>query len=105
MIPNLRFQEFQDDFNCDKLGQLITSFSGGTPSASNKAYYDGDIPFIKSGEINDAKTEQFINEIALANSSAKIVNKGDLLLALYGATSGEIAISKLEGAINQVYSA
>ena len=101
MIPKLRFQEFQDDFNSDKLGQLITSFSGGTPSASNKAYYDGDIPFIKSGEINDAKTEQFINEIALANSSAKIVNKGDLLLALYGATSGEIAISKLEGAINQ----
>ena len=101
MTPNLRFQEFQDDFNSDKLGQLITSFSGGTPSASNKAYYDGDIPFIKSGEINDAKTEQFINEIALANSSAKIVNKGDLLLALYGATSGEIAISKLEGAINQ----
>ena len=56
MIPNLRFQEFQDDFNSDKLGHLITSFSGGTPSASNKAYYDGDIPFIKSGEINDAKT-------------------------------------------------
>lgn len=42
-----------------------------------------------------------ITEAGLNNSSAKLVNKGDLLLALYGATSGEVDISKIDGAINQ----
>ena len=47
------------------------------------------------------KTELFITEEGLNNSSAKRVEIGDLLLALYGATSGDIAISKINGAINQ----
>ena len=46
-------------------------------------------------------TELFLSEDGLKNSSAKLVSKGDLLLALYGATSGEIGISKIDGAINQ----
>jgi len=76
-------------------------YSGGTPRTTNKAFYDGNIPFIKSGEINSDYTEQFISKEGLDNSSAKMVNKGDLLYALYGATSGEVAISKINGAINQ----
>ncbi len=84
-----------------KLGDIGVFFSGGTPKSSNKEYYNGDIPFIKSGEISQNKTEQFITKLALENSSAKMVKKGDLLFALYGATSGECAISKIEGAINQ----
>ena len=76
-------------------------FSGGTPSSTNKAYYDGDIPFIRSGEIASDSTDLFLSESGLNNSSAKIVEKGDLLLALYGATSGQIAISQIKGAINQ----
>lgn len=47
------------------------------------------------------KTELFITEVGLDNSAAKIVDVGDLLLALYGATSGDIAISQIKGAINQ----
>ncbi|KAA6311382.1 hypothetical protein EZS27_037478, partial [termite gut metagenome] len=66
-----------------------------------KDYYNGDIPFIKSGEIHKNHTEQFISEKALKNSSAKMVEKGDLIYALYGATSGEVGISKVAGAINQ----
>src|SRR5699024_48124 len=54
-----------------------------------------------SGEINDDKTELFITEEGLNNSSAKMVSKGDILYALYGATSGEVGISKINGAINQ----
>src|SRR5208283_2258810 len=64
-------------------------------------YFEGEIPFIKSGEINSENTEQFISLNALKNSSAKLVKKGDLLYALYGATSGEVGISKIDGAINQ----
>ena len=84
-----------------KLGDIGTFFSGGTPKSDNKKYYNGDIPFIKSGEISKDKTEQFITKLGLDNSSAKMVKKGDLLFALYGATSGECAISKINGAINQ----
>ncbi|MGV0948207.1 restriction endonuclease subunit S [Empedobacter falsenii] len=97
----LRFPEFKDDWNNNKLEEFCTFFSGGTPSSTNKLYYNGNIPFIKSGEISSNKTEQFLTEEGLSNSSAKLVNKGDILYALYGATSGQVSISKIDGAINQ----
>ena len=52
-------------------------------------------------ELHKDKTELFITEDGLNSSAAKLVEIGDLLLALYGATSGDIAISKIKGAINQ----
>ena len=84
-----------------RLGDVCSFFSGGTPSRSNPGYYGGNIPFIGSGDIKYSSVNQFITERALRNSSAKLVRKGDLLYALYGATSGETAISKMDGAINQ----
>jgi len=100
-FPKLRFPEFTDPWEQRKLGEITNSYSGGTPSVGIKEYYNGSIPFIRSGEINSCFTELFITEKGLNNSSARIVNKGDILYALYGATSGEVAISKLTGAINQ----
>lgn len=100
-IPNLRFPEFSGEWEEVKLGKIATFFSGGTPTSSNKRYYDGSIPFIGSGKISANSVDQYITQEALKNSSAKLVKKGDLLYALYGATSGEVAISKLDGAINQ----
>lgn len=99
---------FKDD-NCNAynvweekhLDEICTFFSGGTPTSSNKDYYNGDIPFIGSGNISNNQVEQFITNEALKSSSAKMIEKGDLLLALYGATSGQSAIAKLSGAINQ----
>ena len=84
-----------------KLGEVTTSYSGGTPMVGIQDYYDGEIPFIRSGEISEEKTELFISEKGLKNSSAKLVEPGNILYALYGATSGEVAISRLKGAINQ----
>ena len=84
-----------------KLGDISESYSGGTPTADKKEYYNGDIPFIRSGEISSDKTELFITDEGLNNSSAKMVQIGYILYALYGATSGEVSISKLKGAINQ----
>ncbi|WP_233861254.1 restriction endonuclease subunit S [Tenacibaculum piscium] len=89
------------DWQEKKLGEVCTFFSGGTPTSTNREYYLGEIPFIGSGNIYDSKVFNFITEEALKNSSAKIVEKGDLLYALYGANSGEVSISKLCGAINQ----
>lgn len=67
----------------------------------NKSYYGGKIPFIRSAEIHKDKTELFITENGLKNSSAKLIKKGTLLYALYGATSGEVDVSNIDGAINQ----
>ncbi|MFZ1580893.1 MAG: restriction endonuclease subunit S, partial [Saprospiraceae bacterium] len=103
LIPELRFPEFKNDREWEEntIGEVFNSFSGGTPSTSEREYYGGKIPFIRSAEINREKTELFLTEEGLKNSSAKIVNKGDLLVALYGANSGDSAISKINGAINQ----
>jgi len=100
-VPHLRFPEFTDEWGKYKLSDVCSFFSGGTPSSSKKEYYDGSIPFIRSGELHMNKTELFITEEGLNNSAAKMVEIGDLLLALYGATSGDIAIGQIKGAINQ----
>ena len=100
-VPNLRFKEFSGKWEKIKLGDKCTFYSGGTPLTTNKKYYDGNIPFIRSAEISSTSTELNISEDGLNNSSAKMVKKGDLLYALYGATSGEVSISKIDGAINQ----
>ena len=84
-----------------RLGDECVFFSGGTPKSTDSSYYGGSIPFIRSGEIHGEKTELFLTEAGLQNSSAKMVSKGDLLIALYGATSGEVDISKIDGVINQ----
>ncbi len=93
--------EFDDEWKEVRLGEVASFFSGGTPLRSNSNYYIGDIPFIGSGNITDASVNTYINKTALSSSSAKLVNQGDILYALYGATSGEVAISKIDGAINQ----
>ena len=100
-FPEIRFKGFTDAWEQRKLGEVVKSYSGGTPTASNKEYYGGDIPFIRSAEINSDTTELYITQKGLDNSSAKIVEKGTILYAMYGATSGEVGISKINGAINQ----
>ena len=100
-VPNLRFPEFEGEWEICKLSDLCTFFSGGTPNSSNKDFYGGKIAFIRSGELHANKTELFITQKGFESSSAKMVDVGDLLLAMYGATSGDIAISKIKGAINQ----
>ena len=90
-----------EDWEVKRLGDFSTFFSGGTPRSGNPSFYGGGIPFIRSGEIGNDKTELFLSKEGLESSSAKLVEKGDLLYALYGANSGQCAISKINGAINQ----
>ena len=100
-LAKIRFKGYDISLERKTIGDITTSFSGGTPKSSNKSYYEGNIPFIRSGEVKSKQTELFISDEALNNSSAKLVEKGDILYALYGATSGEVAISQINGAINQ----
>lgn len=99
--PKIRFKGYADTWEQRKVSEITTSYSGGTPKAGKAEYYDGDIPFIRSGEIYDKYTELFITQEGMNNSSAKMVSKGDILYALYGATSGEVSRAGLDGAINQ----
>src|SRR5699024_7459474 len=100
-VPKRRFKGFEDEWRKDKLMNIAETYSGGTPSITSKLFYNGDIPFIRSGEIGKQVTNLHITEEGLTNSSARLVNQGDILYALYGATSGEVSISKINGAINQ----
>ncbi len=99
--PKIRFKGFTDAWEQRKLGDISDSYSGGTPTAGKAEYYGGCIPFIRSAEVNSDTTELFLTEEGLKKSSAKMVNKGDILYALYGATSGEVGLARLDGAINQ----
>ena len=100
--PNLRFKGFTGAWEQRKLGAITDTYSVGTPQVSVKGYYsNNEIPFIRSSDIHKDKTELYISSKGLKNSSAKLVSKGYILYALYGATSGEVDISKIDGAINQ----
>ena len=99
--PILRFKNFKDNWLPHKFNDIANTFSGGTPAISNKDYYGGNIPFIRSAEINKNTTQLHLTPDGLKNSSAKFIKKGTLLYALYGATSGEVGIAQIDGAINQ----
>lgn len=93
-----------EDWEVKRIGEISDSFSGGTPSTSNSAYYNGNIHWISSGELNQSRiktTKEFITKKGLKYSSAKLVGEGTLLVAMYGATAGVSAITEVEGAINQ----
>lgn len=99
--PDVRLPGFTDPWEQRKLRDLSNSYSGGTPLVSIRAYYGGNIPFIRSAEINSDSTALYLTNEGMVNSSAKMVVKGDILYALYGATSGEVGRAKINGAINQ----
>ena len=86
------------------LGEVGTWQSGGTPSRSNKTYYGGNIPWLKTGDLNDGLISyipESITEEAVANSSAKINPTGSVLIAMYGATIGKLGILTFPATTNQ----
>ena len=79
--------------------------SGGTPQKSNSEYYEnGNIPWLNTKEISFnriRKTKQFITEAGLRQSSAKWVRANSVVVAMYGATAGKVAITKIPLTTNQ----
>ncbi len=83
---------------CDKI------FAGGTPSSTKEEYYNGTIPWLRSGEINFNgidKTEKTITELGFSKSSARWVRKNSVLLAMTGATVARSAVNNIELTANQ----
>lgn len=88
-----------------KLGEVCETSSGGTPSKSHKEYYEGGtIPWLRSGEVSQGliyNTEFFITDLGLEKSSAKIFPVDTVVIAMYGATVGQVGLLKNEMATNQ----
>lgn len=105
LTGEVRLPGFEGKWRSLRILNFCNTYSGGTPSRTRKEFYEnGTIPWIKSGELNSRKvtqTEEYITEKALANSTAKLVNPETILLALYGATAGVVAMSKIRASINQ----
>ena len=96
--------EVPDNWAWTTLGNIGTWQAGGTPSRSNKSYYGGNIPWLKTGDLNDGLVTNIpekITEDAVANSSAKINPTGSILIAMYGATIGKLGILTFPATTNQ----
>ncbi|HEK1994814.1 TPA: restriction endonuclease subunit S [Pseudomonas aeruginosa] len=87
-----------------KISDFCQTGSGGTPSRDIPEYYEGDIPWIKSGDLREnivTSATEFISQEAINKSSAKIVSQGAILVAMYGATVGRMALLGIDAATNQ----
>ncbi len=93
-----------EDWEIQKLDAFCSVYSGGTPSTARHDFYGGHIPWITSGDLNARRITEVPNYLTQAgfdSSAAKMVKSGDLVVALYGATAGVVAVTEIEAAINQ----
>ncbi|MCQ2583803.1 MAG: restriction endonuclease subunit S [Treponema sp.] len=108
-FPGYKTTQFENGipvgWKVEKLGNLYDSMSGGTPSREHEEYYQNGIyPWIKTGELKDCpilETEELITEDAIKHSSAKLFKKDSLIIAMYGATIGQLGINKMDATCNQ----
>ena len=95
----------KEGWEVKKLGNICETSSGGTPSKSHPEYYEGgNIPWLRSGEISQGhiyETELYITDEGLKKSSAKIFPIDTVVIAMYGATVGQVGILKKEMSTNQ----
>jgi type I restriction enzyme, S subunit len=104
------FGEIPEEWNISSIGEKCKLGTGGTPRRSKPDYFKGEIPWVKTGEINFKpinSTEEHISRKAVEESSAKVYPKGSLLVAMYGQgiTRGRSAILNIDAAINQACAA
>ncbi len=98
------FEKKGDGWEKQKLSDIAFVKSGGTPSRSKKEYWEGNIAWYSSGELNDIYTknpERFINELAIENSNAKLFPKGSLLIGMYDTAALKMSIIDRDATFNQ----
>ena len=96
--------EIPQSWGWARMGAIGDWGSGSTPSRGNPSYYGGHIPWLKTGELNDGivyNTEEKITEKALKECSLRLNSIGDVLIAMYGATIGKVAIAGTPMTTNQ----
>jgi len=111
-LPKLRFSQFRDvgEWINTSLGKVSKITSGGTPSRSNKDFWKGNIPWVTTSLIDFNtifNTNEYISEVGLKGSSAKLFPKNTILMAMYGQgkTRGKVAILGIEATTNQACAA
>jgi Type I restriction modification DNA specificity domain len=110
--PRWRFPLFRDAaaWSENLLGEVFETTSGGTPNRSIAGLWNGDIPWVTTSLVNFdviTQAEEFISEEGLSKSSAKLLPKGTVLIAMYGQgkTRGQVALLGVEAATNQACAA
>ena len=97
--------EPKEEVKWSTIGDIFETYSGGTPTKSNKEYYEGGlIPWLRSGEVCQkeiTRTEMFITEKGLKESSAKYYPENTVVVAMYGATAAQVGILRIESTSNQ----
>ncbi|MCT1525334.1 restriction endonuclease subunit S [Sphingobacterium hotanense] len=98
-------REIPEGWEVKKIKDIAKTGSGGTPKSTVSDYYEeGIIPWINSGEVNNPfiiNTKNYISQLGLQNSSAKIFPAYTLLMAMYGATAGKVSVLSFEASTNQ----
>ena len=109
--PKLRFKEFDGDWFQSKIGEIFQVTSGSTPLRSDNRFFENaDIAWVKTTDLNNGlieKTEEKISQIALKETSVKILPKGTVFVAMYGGFNqiGRTGLLVHEAACNQALSA
>lgn len=87
-----------------RLGDVGVWAAGSTPSRTNLEFYGGEIPWLKTGDLNDGfitEVPEYITDLALSRTSLKLNPAGSVLIAMYGATIGKLGILKKPMTTNQ----
>ena len=96
--------EIPEGWEWTRMGNIGDWGSGSTPQRGNSSYYGGSIPWLKTGELNDGvvyDTAEKITDKALKECSLRLNKIGDVLIAMYGATIGKVAIAGIDLTTNQ----
>ncbi len=93
-------------WNVSNIGALCSVLTGSTPSRQENSYFSGNIPWVKTNEVDGyiiKETEEYITEEGIRNSNCKLNPIGSIVLAMYGQgkTRGKVGILGIEAATNQ----
>jgi len=97
-------EEAKEEWVRTKIGDVLDTVLGGTPSTKKPEYWDGNIPWINSGEVNNFRILQcsrFITELGLKKSNTKLLPVGTTVLAITGATLGQVSLLEIDTCANQ----
>ncbi|BCD68813.1 restriction endonuclease subunit S [Nitratiruptor sp. YY09-18] len=97
-------KDADDSWEITTIGKELHTVLGGTPSTSKPEYWDGDIPWINSGEVNRFRIDsptKFITKLGLEKSNTKLLPKGTTVIAITGATLGQTSLLEIDSCANQ----
>lgn len=107
-FPGYQTAEFEKGipagWGVEQIGNVFKTYLGGTPSRDNPRLWGGDIPWINSGEVNNSRIineSEFITDEGLRGSAAKMMPKRTTVLAITGATLGQVSLTEIEVSANQ----